>query len=680
MEIKIEENYGKELKAAIIKAKDLFNIGNQYNVFNERIESNENGLVFHLSWSDKKGILGTINISIDSKDNVLSYNIFNTNENEVYSKNDRMSYSDGLEKAKVLINKLSPDFYNKIRYKESKKPINFQSNTYDYYFVRSENSVPYYGNSIQIALNIYTGRLENYFVSWENDLLFSNKMPKLGIKEAKEAYREKIGLDLVYRHRDSHKIHQDIEKQEMYLVYLPTSDNFSIHAISGDLVESNLLGKVFTQRMSLNNMEDGQIELGPEERASVEKIGGLISKEEAEGQGRRILEIYSDYILDYSSLYKNKKSQAYNWKLSFRTIKKDNIHRNASIVLDAKTKELVSLSISPSEKIGSNLISKEEAFTIAKDFIEKYNFNKSEFLEIKNKLALVKPLDSIEESIENKDNYDFYFSRRLGKAFVEADGISVYMYEGKISSYNLTWTEADFDSQEDIIGVEKAYECLFDKIGLEIKYIPPKNKDLDKEAQLVYGLKDDRPHIISAKEGSILSYDGDPYKEDIVSKYLDIEDSYAKEKIQTLAEFGISFPGDNFYPKKEILEKDFLAMLVKSIDFYYIMDGDLENLCNRLYQLGIVKDEEVRADSKLSKEDAVKFIVRALKLGKVPDLKDIFVDVFLDSNNINPNLKGYVAISRGLGIVEENKGYFNPRSYLSREEGADFIYNFLFLD
>ncbi|NMB27766.1 MAG: S-layer homology domain-containing protein, partial [Tissierellia bacterium] len=53
-------------------------------------------------------------------------------------------------------------------------------------------------------------------------------------------------------------------------------------------------------------------------------------------------------------------------------------------------------------------------------------------------------------------------------------------------------------------------------------------------------------------------------------------------------------------------------------------------------------------------------------------------DLFKDTKDIDPKLKGYVSIAYGLRIVEGAGGKLNPKAELKREDGANMIYNYLF--
>ena len=70
---------------------------------------------------------------------------------------------------------------------------------------------------------------------------------------------------------------------------------------------------------------------------------------------------------------------------------------------------------------------------------------------------------------------------------------------------------------------------------------------------MVYGLKSEKP-ANRCNTGDILNYWGEPFKSSNVVSYKDIDKSYAKEKINILAQYGIALPGEEFKPKERLLK------------------------------------------------------------------------------------------------------------------------------
>jgi hypothetical protein len=218
---------------------------------------------------------------------------------------------------------------------------------------------------------------------------------------------------------------------------------------------------------------------------------------------------------------------------------------------------------------------------------------------------------------------------------------------------------------------------------LYMKY-GPANPAMKPEVKLVYSPKRDKPLIFDANNGAILNYDGQPYKEVKPANYSDISGHFAEKQIAALADNGVALEGTTFKPDSNITQKDFLYLIAKSLHYdSYVPFGakDEKSETDKLYAFltreGIIKGNEKAPDSLVTKEDGVKFIIRALKYDKVADIKGIYICTFKDKSKINSDLIGYVAIAQGLKIVNGSDGYFNPKKNLTRAEGAIVIYNYM---
>lgn len=146
--------------------------------------------------------------------------------------------------------------------------------------------------------------------------------------------------------------------------------------------------------------------------------------------------------------------------------------------------------------------------------------------------------------------------------------------------------------------------------------------------------------------------------------YTDIGESFAKEQIEKLQEYIFLFGGNEFKPKEEITQKEFFQLLAQTIDMYYEYD-DLGYLYERFIYEGILKAKEKDTNRKVTREDGIKYIIRAFGLKTLYDLGDIYKIEYEDADEISSNLKGHVAKARGLGIISGGK-YFRPKDYLNR--------------
>ena len=134
---------------------------------------------------------------------------------------------------------------------------------------------------------------------------------------------------------------------------------------------------------------------------------------------------------------------------------------------------------------------------------------------------------------------------------------------------------------------------------------------------MVYGLKSEKPANIDANTGTILNHSGEPFKISTITSYSDIDKSYAKDKINILAQYGIALPGTEFKPKEKIKQQDFLYLLSKANDPYFEIDSSKDNFYNYMINLGIIKEDEKNPEKIVTKEEGIKYIIRALKYDKV---------------------------------------------------------------
>lgn len=668
-----QEDYDKQLEEAIVKVKKLFNIGSEYDKFDHRVSSRDGTTVFYLNWSDSKEKLGSIDVSITLDGTVISFGKWKPIYREQGPKLPKISKEEGLKIAKDFIKKASPKFADNIKQIDVSEPLNINSSGYNYHFVRIKNGIPYYNNNIDIHVDNSTGEVRNYYANWDMDLKFSDAKDIISLEKAEELYKEKIGLDLMYKTSYSDR------SPKLFLTYSPKYANLGINAKDGELTPLNDYYPIYEKAADMGGRGDAPAdELSPDEKDAIEDIAGLISQKDAEKIGRDILELDSEYKLNYISLYKNWRSDdSYNWQLEFiKNLDSNNYYANISI--DAKTKELISFyKFGPDASDKKVQYDEEKTLEIAKEYIKKTAPDKYELVELRKSHEGFRPL-------EEQRRYSFGFIRKLDNAYVEQDGITITVdaIDGKVIEYRTTWTNKEFPSQDEVISIDKAYEILFDDIGIELKYVNPdryegiiKNK---KDAILVYGLKTDKPSIIDANTGTILNYLGEPYKTPRVINYKDIDDSYAKDKINILAQYGIALPGDKFKPKEKINQKDFLYLLAKAENPYFEIDDTKDNLYAYLINMGIIKENEKAPERIVTKEEGIKYIIRALKYDRVADLTKIYKDIFKDTEDITPELKGYISIAYGLNIVEGYNGNLNPKAELSREDGANLIYNYLF--
>ncbi len=673
-----EESNDKVLEGVILKVKELLDISNDYDGFVSRVNSYNNEMNFFLNWTDSNEVLPDISVHTDSKGNIISFDKYERNYLEPTTKLPSYNKDEALKFALEFIGKVDPKIYKEIKLKTSSNPINTWDRNYSFNFIRVINDIPYTENTIHINVDMHTGDITNYYTNWEKDLDFPKAENIISLENAKEAYIKDIGLKLVYKTNYRYPRLMDTNSEsKYYLAYSYIGERKGIDAFNGKVINLSNRGIYTTaneKAMAEDSAAGGAPIITPEERGEIDKLVGIKDIKEVEKKAREIFQLDSNYRLQNHNLYTSwQNPDDFFYNLSF--IKEAEKYQNVEVSLDAKTLELINFyKYRDIEANSKPSIKKAEALEMAKDYIKKINPDKIEKVEY------------IENSMEdNQQSYYFNFIRKVDDIYVESDNISIGVdaVNKEINSYNISWYKGEFPSRESIISIDKAYEVLFEKVGFNLNYISIRSNDKTQsknDVKLVYSVNQDKPTIIDAKTGDILDYSGKPYKENKIPSYTDIEDSYAKDKINTLSEYSIGFSTDKFNPKDKIKQKDFLYLLWKSVNPYRNeTEADSDVIYKELIRQNIIKVEEENRDRVVTKEEAVKFIIRAMKYEKLAEISNIYKDLFKDQSDIAPNLKGHMSIAYGLKIINgDGSGLIRPKYELLREDAASIIYNYMF--
>lgn len=690
------EEKDKGLENAIKIAKSKFTIPDTYK-FTYSIGSEGDKTVWYLNWNSKDG-MESISVTIDSSGKIRGYDKYRPYDYSRPKKLPKVSKQEAKEKAEEFIKNIDPDILPQLKYQEDEQ--NYLVD-YAYYFTfnRVVNGIVFYGNYASMRVDSDTGEVIGYYLYWDENINFPAPEGIISLEQAEKAYREKLGLRLVYTYR------MEGEKMVVSAIYAPKYNNYyyGVDAFTGERVQidSVYYGPYYDVGGSANMLKDqtaeaaGEPVLTPEELEAVREASKLIDVAKAEQIARSnpYLELDNSFKLTYSSLSTNWPNRnEFSWYLSFSKETGDKVedYRYVSVGLDAKTGEITNFYKTLPYKEGETAKYDQNA---SKAEVEKF------LKEFKaDKFAQTQYVDWQGAYIREPSNwYAFSYERMVNGVPFQENGITVEFdaVHGKVRSFNMSWYNLEFPPVDNVVSLNSVYTKLFDQVGLELQYkimygeIIPLEAAADGNRRnlntyLVYALKQGKPYNFDAYTGVLIGYDGKPYKENKVPEYTDIAGHFAEEKIKILAEYGIALEGPEFKPNEKITQKDFFMLLSKVVNTYYgpvitaeSSDEDIDQMYSLLIREGIVKEGEKAPNSSVTREDSVKFVIRALKYDKVADIKGIFNITFKDANEIDSNLLGYVAIANGLGIVNGSNGYFYPKKELTRAEAIVIIYNYL---
>jgi hypothetical protein len=191
--------------------------------------------------------------------------------------------------------------------------------------------------------------------------------------------------------------------------------------------------------------------------------------------------------------------------------------------------------------------------------------------------------------------------------------------------------------------------------------------------------------MIDAKNGQFIDYNGKPIVEANKATFTDIAGHKYENDIHQLVELGIIDSTESkFNPDTKIRQKDFIKFLMKATqpEYYPIPYATSDSSeYDRYYEnaaaQNILAKKDKNPDAYVTKIEASKMLVKALGIGFVADLGNIFNLDVKDAASISAENKGYAAIAAGLGLTDISSGSFQPILELTKAETANMLIGYL---
>ena len=160
-------------------------------------------------------------------------------------------------------------------------------------------------------------------------------------------------------------------------------------------------------------------------------------------------------------------------------------------------------------------------------------------------------------------------------------------------------------------------------------------------------------------------------------EYTDIENHWAKEKIEKLAEVQIGLEGDTFRPNDAIKQIDALRLLAAGTRGRSYIKYTEDRIYKDFISEGILTEEEKNPEKLVTREEAFVYMIRLAGLDEVAKLSDIFKVEYEDGHLLSEGNIGYPAILTGMGVICGNGGKLRPQDKVTRAETAVMVYNYM---
>lgn len=686
------------LNKAIETAKSTFEIPNTLDRFESGFSSYGDKAEWNLNWSRSQEPGGSLSVRV----NALSGEIVGMDRWEApppgqkYTGIPKYSYNDGAKLAQEWAKKLAPRYSGQTKLELAGEQPNYGYGDrgpaeYSYNFPRLVNGITYPENNFYLRISGDTGELLGFSVNWDEKQAFPEAQNKISADQAKKVFDEQV--ELVYFRPYTY----GAKDTPVKLVYRnKNGQDPSIDALTGKVLDNNGYRGFDDSKMGSGGVPEKAIkqDLSPAEQAEVDKIKGLISREKALEYAKKAVPIPTDLVQDESRLTQDYQFPDLKlWNFNWRSEKSGTgISIQASV--DAVTGELVSFNRWDSlqnEKTPENQpkYTLEQARQAAGDFIKKQQPQR--FGEVRFSNSRVDDFRPLTDKVVPL-NYNLSFVRVANNIPFPNNGFDLRIdpYTGEVTSYQMNWWKVNFPGAAGIIDSSQAANVLLSDGGLVLDYQRIYREGQDSQMYLVYHVKDRRTIMVDARMGTGLGWDGEPLPTKQSGEFSDIAGHPAEGDIKILARANIAKSEDGkFYPDRNITKQEALEFLVPSrgwpVEPLYSSlqdkkdkDEATKRLINSAINLGIIEPGDTGGlEQELTRLELAKLLINTLDYDGAAKLKDIYYLKSKDAYLIPGDLRGYVALSLGLGIQTENNGLYRPGEKISRGYAATSLVRML---
>ncbi len=653
-----------ELETVVKGVKSKLDIPENLTEFNVSTGTDDGEKEYFLNWSVKD----------EDRDNeeyqnqFLNYYVTTTKDAEIKSIYANYNYKDwnnsivpSFSKDEAV--KFGEQFLKNLGVDAVLDYVDANSSSYSLSYKHMENGIEVVDDGINMEVEKLNDKLyvTNYNCDWSD---IDAKVPEnaMGEDGFKKYISENSPLELNY-----HDVYN--RKRGQILQYsVNKGENTYFDAQTGEQVEKSydiwLAGNEGAAGSMDASAGGANKELTEMEIAEIAKVNNLISGEELEKYIKSIDELGIAADLTMASEGIRNYDGAYYADINLADKDKKNF---ANVEINAQTKEILSFyrySIDKEDKPAETPLTDEQVQsgkTKVDEFLKKY---------YGDKYAQLKYEDCEKSNIDDNlisHNVTYQYCRTINGVpyYNNTVRINYNVDTGKIEYLYFNWRELkDIPSADGAISLEKATENL---LALPVKQVWVKNSD--KKYVLAYTF--DGETNFDAKTGENMKYNGKPVDVKF-GGYTDIDGHWAKDMANALADADIYLDGTEFKPEMSITQYEYLRLLAMSEKY---IDINEEDIYNYAISRKIISKDEKNPTAVLTKEQAVKYLLKARGYSEVAELQGIFKTGFADENAIGADSMGYVAIAKGLGIVTgDENGNFNPQKELTRAEAVSVIY------
>lgn len=671
----------------------------------------ENAYVWQLNWSlNNTTVYTNISMEIDSSTGKL----LNFIKNESIRNQEQITVASiTLEQARKVaeefLKKICPDEYSRTKLNESnRETINLSMGrpNYSFNYIREVNGIKYSGNYLIVRINGADSSISSYQFRWDYDAGFPAAENLIDQEKALGLFKDGIEMKLNYI-PVRNKTVRYIAPIGVKLSYVPNIENgLFLDAKSGEFINYDGEKAAVLEVRDITEEQKSRLlsnksqysgapgEMGSE--AAEAAINGL-AKEFFGAEYRTVNLNYSEN----GALSPEEGRKA--WSAEVMEDKPEAYETKGNISIDSSTGEVLNISRYMYEdwygKEYERKLTWEQAYDKAVEMLAEYFPHKAG--EIKTEQVYRENLTQVNGRMLPDRMVSFIFPRMVNGIQYASDSISITVdtKTGEINDMYYRWDKTlSFPGVEGVMDKAEAEKIFFG--GYDVKPIYHKYMKKAEDGKyaagyrIVYTLElkdDDASRSIDAFTGKFLDSYGTVNTQKI--DFSEIIKGHPSEKELSILAFQGIIDTGSFEPDREITYMEIIKLLVNAKGYRPYNTRNTEELLFKninksaesypylieAVRYGILenKPEELKLDTKVTREQMLELMIKLLGYEKLAKAKDIFVLDYKDLKEIDSGRTGYIAIAKGLGVIDESAEFFKPKENVKLEEAALTIYKIL---
>ncbi|HBV88796.1 MAG TPA: hypothetical protein DEF42_19665 [Desulfosporosinus sp.] len=691
------------LEKAIQIVKTNFDVPSEYTDFSSSYNTYDDRHVWALRWNGTAERPGEFAAEVNALNgDIVSMNYWKNEDQLANSPSvPTISKARAQEISEKLLSRLIGKRTEELRLIPNELeivPLSYGSFNYSFQYQRLINGVPFLNNGVNVQVSSNYGHVTSYNLNW-NDVKAPDAKGVISIEQAQQAFTAAPFFKLEYWIPSYYRPLTVGQKQEAKLVYRLKGDNSggAIDALTGKPLQLNPgewlatdaygvggMGSAKESRSGLAN--DTVPVLTPQEQQEVDRTAKLLKQDEAIAAVKRWIEIPTNLTLRSANLGKewrstDKRIWSFDW--SNMTPNKEQGHpQYLSARVSASTGELYGFSFStqPNDKTEMKF-DRAAAQNLAEEFLKKVQPERFTQVVLDPEIEMSSKMNP-----EPWNNQAFSYKRVVNGIDFPENGmiVNVDPVTGKVTNFELNWSEYDLPSVSGILSKDKAVESFLKARPLTLTYVRIYTNGMPGDLRLVYlPIVKDRSiqasNILDAKSGELLDYQGQPVEKGPKPfGFTDLTGVNGAAEIAALGQAGLFGDyGNSFKPLEKIsVDSMMRAMYLSRFGVWGNADLTEKEVISKAKELGWLK-EDIKSGDPVNRELLAKILLRYIQLNKIAELKNIYQVGYKDADQISSDAHGYVAIASSTGIIKVEGELLAPRETVTRAEAATALFRAL---